>query len=588
MPGRQRPRSPPAPRRSRPRRWPPGSHTFSVRAIDPAGNIDATPATQTSSSTLTAPDTTIDTGPSGATNDADADVHASPRARPARRSSAASTAAAFDACSTPFTAALAQPTAHTRSRCARSTPPATSTRPPASTLDHGRHDRAGHDDHRAARTTPTNNTTPTFTFTSSETPARRSSAALDGGAFADLHVAAHHRGAEPTARTPSRCAPSTRPATSTPRPPSRTFVIDTTAPTTTIDTGPTSPTNDNTRDVRVLLQPRPARRSSAASTARPSRTCTSPFTTAALADGSHTFEVRAIDAAGNIGRTPASRTLVIDTAAPAHDDRRRPEPAPTNDTTPTFTFTRRARPARPSSAAFDSGAVRPTCTVAASPSARSSRGPAHVRRPRRPTPPATSAPVPRRARSRSTPTAPDTTIDTGPTSPTNDTTPTFGFSSSEPTGATFAVPRRRRRVRRLHLAAPAGDDRRHAHLPGPRDRRRRQRRRHAREPHAGDRHDRAGDDDRLRPERADEHHDAGVHVLLRGRARRSSAASTPPRFADLHEPVHARALTPGPPHRRGARDRHRGQRRRHPGEPLDHRRHAPRRRADDHRRARPP
>jgi hypothetical protein len=45
--------------------------------------------------------------------------------------------------------------------------------------------------------------------------------------------------------------------------------------------------------------------------------CTSPFTTAALPDGSHTFQVRAKDAAGNVDPTPASQTFTVDTNAPA-------------------------------------------------------------------------------------------------------------------------------------------------------------------------------------------------------------------------------------------------------------------------------
>ena len=39
--------------------------------------------------------------------------------------------------------------------------------------------------------------------------------------------------------------------------------------------------------------------------------CTSPFTTAHLADGSHTFSARAIDAAGNVDPTPATRTFTV-------------------------------------------------------------------------------------------------------------------------------------------------------------------------------------------------------------------------------------------------------------------------------------
>lgn len=44
--------------------------------------------------------------------------------------------------------------------------------------------------------------------------------------------------------------------------------------------------------------------------------CTSPFTTPALANGTHSFRVRAHDGANNIDATPAARSFKVDTVAP--------------------------------------------------------------------------------------------------------------------------------------------------------------------------------------------------------------------------------------------------------------------------------
>ena len=50
--------------------------------------------------------------------------------------------------------------------------------------------------------------------------------------------------------------------------------------------------------------------------AAPFAPCTSPLTTGPLADGAHTFEVRATDPAGNADPTPASRAFTVDATAP--------------------------------------------------------------------------------------------------------------------------------------------------------------------------------------------------------------------------------------------------------------------------------
>lgn len=67
--------------------------------------------------------------------------------------------------------------------------------------------------------------------------------------------------------------------------------------------------------------------------------CTSPYTTATLAEGDHTFEVQAIDAEGNVDLSPARYVWIIDVAAPTINITDGPAPgAQTSDPTPTFAF----------------------------------------------------------------------------------------------------------------------------------------------------------------------------------------------------------------------------------------------------------
>src|SRR4029079_13374587 len=65
--------------------------------------------------------------------------------------------------------------------------------------------------------------------------------------------------------------------------------------------------------------------------------CTSPLQTAPLSDGSHTLEVRAIDAAGNVDATPDARTFRVDTTAPDTAITVGPTGV-TDDPTPTLSF----------------------------------------------------------------------------------------------------------------------------------------------------------------------------------------------------------------------------------------------------------
>jgi NHL repeat/RTX calcium-binding nonapeptide repeat (4 copies)/Bacterial Ig-like domain len=114
---------------------------------------------------------------------------------------------------------------------------------------------------------------------------------------------------------------------------------DTSPPDTTIDTGPSGLTNDASPSFTFsstdpsLLNPGFECSLDAAEWA----SCTSPKAYSSLSEGSHTFQVRAVDAAGNPDPSPASRSFTVDTIAPETTIDSGPS-ALTNDPTPTFTF----------------------------------------------------------------------------------------------------------------------------------------------------------------------------------------------------------------------------------------------------------
>jgi hypothetical protein len=66
--------------------------------------------------------------------------------------------------------------------------------------------------------------------------------------------------------------------------------------------------------------------------------CASPFTTATLADGPHTFDVRAVDFAGNRDATPEHREFSIDTTPPAEPTVTSGPSGATTESAPAFAF----------------------------------------------------------------------------------------------------------------------------------------------------------------------------------------------------------------------------------------------------------
>ena len=198
-----------------------GAHTFQVRATDGVGNTDATPATRNWTVDTVAPDTTITTGPS---------------------LTVASTSAAF-------------------------------------------------------------------TYTSTE--AGTFQCQIDGGGYGACP--ASYTGLGQGSHTFNvRAVDAAGNIDATPA--ARTWTVDTVAPNTTLTPVP-SPGNDTTPTFTFTSNEAGSTfqcRVDGAAFA----TCTSPLTTSVLGDGAHTFDVRAVDAAGNVDATPASQTFTVDTAAP--------------------------------------------------------------------------------------------------------------------------------------------------------------------------------------------------------------------------------------------------------------------------------
>jgi len=113
---------------------------------------------------------------------------------------------------------------------------------------------------------------------------------------------------------------------------------DTTAPQTTIDSGPSGTVTSSTANFAFS--------SSESGSTFVCRldggawiACTSPRQYTGLPNGSHTFEVRATDSAGNVDSTPASRTWTInDTTAPETTITSGPAEGGTTSSTATFGF----------------------------------------------------------------------------------------------------------------------------------------------------------------------------------------------------------------------------------------------------------
>ncbi len=308
-----------------------GMHSFQVRARDVAGNVDASPAAHSWQVDLTAPDTSITAAPANPTNQSTASFSFS--------ASEASVSfecrldgAAFTACTSPVTYANLAEGMHAFQVRARDAVGYVD----ASAASHTWHiDLAPPDTSiTAAPAALTHQATASFTFSSNDAGASFE-CSLDGAAFsactspttsANLSEGMH------AFQVRARDAAGNVDAT----PASHAWQVDLTAPDTSITAAPANPTNQATASFSFSASEAGVSFECSLDEAAFSA-CTSPTAYANLAEGTHAFQVRARDAAGNMDTTAASHTWRIDVTPP--DTSINAAPAnPTNQSTASFSF----------------------------------------------------------------------------------------------------------------------------------------------------------------------------------------------------------------------------------------------------------
>ncbi len=161
---------------------------------------------------------------------------------------------------------------------------------------------------------PDSDTTPSFTFSSTD-PTATFVCQVDGGGFAACNSGDSFGPLGSGNHTFEVSAVDTFGNTD-PTPASYIWTIDTSAPNTAIDTNPPAVTNSITAAFTFSSGDNDLAGFECQLDGGGFSSCTSPQNYGGLSGGSHTFEVRAVDTAGNNDPSPASYTWVVDLGYP--------------------------------------------------------------------------------------------------------------------------------------------------------------------------------------------------------------------------------------------------------------------------------
>jgi hypothetical protein len=316
-----------------------GSHTFSARAKDPAGNVDPTPASYLW--TVTPPETNITSQPFNPTNQTSASfTFTSDEVDSTFKCQIDS--GGYSSCISPTTySGLSGGAGASHTFQVYAVDPAGNADPtPASytwTID----TQAPDTSISSYPQNPTISTSATFTFTSTENGSTFE-CQIDGGGYSSCASPKTYigltggAGASHTFQVYSIDLVGN----ADPTPASYAWTIDTKAPDTSIRSYPQNPTN-TTSAIFTFISTEAGSTFKCQMDSCGYSSCTSPKAYPGLTSGagtSHTFQVYAVDPAGNADPTPASYSWMIDTQLPNSSITSQPSD-PTKSTSATFNFT---------------------------------------------------------------------------------------------------------------------------------------------------------------------------------------------------------------------------------------------------------
>jgi len=309
-----------------------GAHTFSVRAVNASGIMDASPAGFSWVVDLTSPDTAITGTPANPTNAVTASFEFT--ATEAGSSFECSLdGAAFSACTSP--AQYNGINAGNHEFSVRATDPAGNTDGTPAAYSWVVDLSAPNTRISSAPADPTNLSTAAFAFTSTEIGARFE-CSLDGAAFSTcsspMQFISLSEGNHVLSVRAIDLAGNTDGT-----PASHSWQIDQTVPDTGITMAPDSPTNAVTASFEFTATEAGSSFECSLDSAAFS-VCTSPAQYNGINEGNHEFSVRATDPAGNTDGTPASYNWEVDLSAPDTGISVAPD-SPSNAVSASFEFT---------------------------------------------------------------------------------------------------------------------------------------------------------------------------------------------------------------------------------------------------------